>query len=860
MPTPIEAIVIRLEAQVADLISDVKRAEQQIAKSNKRMAAEIRKLRREQGLQTEQTRRQTAEMRKQTATVKRASDTFRRLGQAVAAVYTARTVATLGADVLQAADAVRLLQARLNTVSGSPKAFDLAVKVSKELGAAVVDTGNLFTKLAVGSRGLGVPVERISEMAKVVLQLGRASGLSFSEVNYFTRQLAQGIGSGTFQGDELRSVRENLPVLAQEIARALTSLGHFGDVAAGDLKRLGKEGKLTAEVMIEALQYIADSGVAQSLFDSLPDTFEQAMNRIVTEWGLMLKALTADLAASGLYTEIANIGDVFAEVRVRVLTFGWEKLGFDIARKVGAGMLRRLADSFTPDLLKSLTDSLPEFVREALNKILDLPADLTNKLADQVEGGISDITDISDFEDVKAINWKEYYDPDTVLRIIETLTSYRQQLFREMRDVPPPPSVDRSFDPTTGQSISAAPAEYNEQKVRELYERIQELSAIIDSGGEKLRIMTEAHDAAGEGADRQAAAIKALKDQLADSIKDQQRAAKYAENLVAAYEKYGDVGVERQQLINKADEMYLQFEKKIGEEVPGARQKILDALIAESEARRQLELQQKAEAARTYEFGASSGGARAPGDFSDALTGVSSANERMRAELGALSVGGKKALQDLQDEYEINARVAEATTERSTDAYRQYIRGLITEQVKLERVHEQTVEGLDELSALGEQAAKDIQQKFADFLFDPFEDGLQGMLQGFVDIIRRMVAQFVALRLLGQGGIFGAGGLEGILSGFASGGRVSGGTPIIVGEKGPEIFVPSTDGQIIPNNQLPEVTSGAGASMGVHQVINIQQNIDARGNNAPSELLQMAPQFAEAIKRDIRDEMRRGFL
>ena len=39
----------------------------------------------------------------------------------------------------------------------------------------------------------------------------------------------------------------------------------------------------------------------------------------------------------------------------------------------------------------------------------------------------------------------------------------------------------------------------------------------------------------------------------------------------------------------------------------------------------------------------------------------------------------------------------------------------------------------------------------------------------------------------------------------ANGGSVSGNNPYIVGEKGPELFIPNTSGTIIPNNQLASV-------------------------------------------------------
>ncbi len=42
----------------------------------------------------------------------------------------------------------------------------------------------------------------------------------------------------------------------------------------------------------------------------------------------------------------------------------------------------------------------------------------------------------------------------------------------------------------------------------------------------------------------------------------------------------------------------------------------------------------------------------------------------------------------------------------------------------------------------------------------------------------------------------------------ASGGNVDSGTPYIVGERGPELFVPNTNGQIVPNNELGGDNSG----------------------------------------------------
>jgi hypothetical protein len=49
----------------------------------------------------------------------------------------------------------------------------------------------------------------------------------------------------------------------------------------------------------------------------------------------------------------------------------------------------------------------------------------------------------------------------------------------------------------------------------------------------------------------------------------------------------------------------------------------------------------------------------------------------------------------------------------------------------------------------------------------------------------------------------------------ADGGPVSGNTPYLVGERGPELFVPSTSGKIVPNNQVPSFGGGLASMLGM---------------------------------------------
>jgi hypothetical protein len=63
------------------------------------------------------------------------------------------------------------------------------------------------------------------------------------------------------------------------------------------------------------------------------------------------------------------------------------------------------------------------------------------------------------------------------------------------------------------------------------------------------------------------------------------------------------------------------------------------------------------------------------------------------------------------------------------------------------RMGEKAKETSDVMDEFARSAATNIQSAFADFLFDPFKDGLSGMLKRFGETIQRMIAEAVAANL-----------------------------------------------------------------------------------------------------------------
>ena len=84
---------------------------------------------------------------------------------------------------------------------------------------------------------------------------------------------------------------------------------------------------------------------------------------------------------------------------------------------------------------------------------------------------------------------------------------------------------------------------------------------------------------------------------------------------------------------------------------------------------------------------------------------------------------------------------------------------------------------------------------------------------------------------------------------FANGGVATGGRPAIVGERGPELFIPSTTGRVVPNDQL------GGGGVVVNQTINVTTGVQ---QTVRAEIANLLPQISNAAKSAVADARMRG--
>ena len=124
-------------------------------------------------------------------------------------------------------------------------------------------------------------------------------------------------------------------------------------------------------------------------------------------------------------------------------------------------------------------------------------------------------------------------------------------------------------------------------------------------------------------------------------------------------------------------------------------------------------------------------------------------------------------------------------------------------------------------------------------------DGTQRLGEIASNVLRQIARAFIQA---GLSQTLGAGGLK--IPGFAKGGNVKGGGTYVVGEKGPELFTPTSSGHITPNHELGGST-------------NVTVNVDASGTDVQGDepnAEQLGRLIAMAVQSEIVKQKRPGGL
>lgn len=159
----------------------------------------------------------------------------------------------------------------LGTQGAASTSLYAVVDLANEVGLSVDASLQSFNRFARAKEEIGATNEELILMTETIMKLGRSSGVEAGAMQGAMMQLSQALASGRLNGDELRSIMENMQPLAKAIAEGM-------GVGVGELKKMGAEGELTGQKIFEAI--LSQSGKANEEFEKMPKTVEQSKARM----------------------------------------------------------------------------------------------------------------------------------------------------------------------------------------------------------------------------------------------------------------------------------------------------------------------------------------------------------------------------------------------------------------------------------------------------------------------------------------------------------------------------------------------------------------------------------------------------
>lgn len=184
-----------------------------------------------------------------------AAGSLGRLGSALSSP--AAAMAALGAGAVAAGVSIaklgdeytvtiNKLRAATGSIGSAQAVYGELVALSQQTGAAISDSASAFVRFSVAARSIGATNGEVLQLTRTIQQAGLMAGGTTQETASGVQQLGQALASGKLQGDELRSILENMPTLAEALAREL-------GVSIGQLRQMGSEGQLTSDRVFQAL-------------------------------------------------------------------------------------------------------------------------------------------------------------------------------------------------------------------------------------------------------------------------------------------------------------------------------------------------------------------------------------------------------------------------------------------------------------------------------------------------------------------------------------------------------------------------------------------------------------------------------
>lgn len=677
------------------------------------------------------------------------------------------------------------LSNRLRLATSNQEEFANAQKlvfdISQETRQSLTSTAELYQRLALSTKELNLSQNDLADITKTINQTLIISGSSAQAASAAIVQLGQGLAAGALRGQEFNSVAEQAPRLLQLLS---DSLG----VNIGKLRDMAKEGALTADVLVKAIR--GQSDVVDNEFKKTVTTIQQAGVRVDNALTQLIGAqLDSSGAAQSLSTALSDLAKTLEDPAIA------NGIGNITSALIsGTSALVRWTSAYANFVVKAkeavaqafygpadVTDAIKE-----LKLLQNLSANLNNpnirqrvtNTEDRIKGliGFSSVDELK-----KSLNEIQKAIEDTFNDIasgknlknneqfLQKLVSLRSEIEKQLRVSIPADNRKSLLSslPSLNEELNLPEPAQIPEKVTKSYEnyinKLKEAIALNKNSTEveKLKFEIESGNLVGINAEMQ----KKL-ELLAIELDNKNK----LDEVNEAYNDYLNSLREENILTEEATELQkLKFEIQYGslKGITDQQQKVLEGIAQQIDSTTRLNEVTKL--------------------ISDTYSGEEKALIGVREKALQLQM----ALEEFPEK-----------TEEILQA--------------LQRVQQEEQQILDgEWTKFAERAAENIQDAFGDTVLKTLEGDFDSIGELWSDLLKKMAAEAIAADIANALGLenFLSGGKSGkaglvqtgldFLGGFfAEGGSPPVGKLSVVGEKGPELFVPKVAGNIVPNHEI----------------------------------------------------------
>ena len=699
-----------------------------------------------------------------------------------------------------------------------------------------------YASFARNSDQLGISSDEAVKLQTTVAQAIALSGARADSAASALVQFGQGIASGTLRGEELNSVLEQTPKLAKALADGL-------GVPIGELIKMGKEGELTADKIIKALQAVAPQiqREFEKVTPTIADSFtalNNALGNVLNRFNEVIPVATAlskiilgvasaldkivefsrfdptvaarnvkslnDLQVSREQANIARLEEdtnIPADLRERQLAQARSRLARALAASVASadqlGERGLLPDGTPRPNFADLDRKMAERYAKQKSDAAEAAGAVAAEMA-----GISKAFEANAAKIRNAFEMGVYGDPTDP----KTRATYEQlitQLMKKSGYFPDSKKVDKE-DPLKDVIKDAERRDADLERIREKVLSIVDPARKLRQELDEINRLERLGAAGGITSEQAAIARIDILNEIADiEARTARERANQAEPLNEVRESLDDylrsLRVEAD-LLNSSEQeraarlKLLEFEKKGLEEGSAEWERYRVSIVAALNTQRLAQIDQQ------------KGGAF-DRRTSDLQLAVADFNRQLEAD------GSPENLARLQQQFRDRAAV----------------------------ILELTQVAKDEVFKLGEA----FQSAFEKAVVQggKLSDVLRGLAQDIATLyLRQQITGPLAKAINDVSTSSGGDTLFSLfrgLVGFANGGQPPVGVPSIVGERGPELFVPKTAGTIVPAGKF-------GGGVTVNQVVNVGSGVNR--NDVAAAMLAAK----ESAKAEILQSMRRG--